>query len=352
MTTIWRRIRYALLAISSLIAIGTLGYRLLGGGRWSVGECLYMTVITVATVGFSELPHMSDVAGARAFTIALIVGGVSAFAYVQGNLTALFVEGVVGQAWRKNRMKSVIEKLVGHVVVAGAGTTGRHVIEELVATRTPFVVIDKDEAQLLRMDSDLCDGKLLYVLGDATDDHVLEAANVGKAKGIVAALTLDKDNLFVTLSARSLAPEARIVSKVVEDATTRKLLKAGATSVVSPAQIGGRRMVSELIRPQVTEFLDQMLRDREKNLRIDEVTIPEGSVFDGQFLKDAPIRKETSLLVVAVRGLNREFIYNPDPDIKLITGMTLVVLGDVASVAKLRALVAKRSRTSLRPSAP
>jgi voltage-gated potassium channel len=350
-TTIWRRIRYALLAISSLIAIGTLGYRLLGGGRWSIGECLYMTVITVATVGFSELPHMHDVAGARAFTIALIVGGVSAFAYVQGNLTALFVEGVVGQAWRKNRMKSVIEKLVGHVVVAGAGTTGRHVIEELVATRTPFVVIDKDEAQLLRMDAELCNGKLLYVLGDATDDHVLEAANVGKAKGIVAALTLDKDNLFVTLSARSLAPEARIVSKVVEDATTRKLLKAGATSVVSPAQIGGRRMVSELIRPQVTEFLDQMLRDKEKNLRIDEVTIPEGSPFDGQFLKDAPIRKETSLLVVAVRALNREFVYNPDPETKLISGMTLVVLGDVASVAKLRALVTKRPKISLRPGA-
>jgi voltage-gated potassium channel len=316
-----------------------MGFYLLGNGRWELAECAYMTVITLSTVGFGELSQMHEVPGARPLTIVLIISGVGALAYVQGNLTALLVEGVIGQAWRRNRMRKAIDSMDGHVVVCGAGSTGRHVIEELIATATPFVVIDRDQEHLERISTDLMEGKMLYVLGDATDDHALVEANVAKARGVVAALTHDKDNLFVTLSARSLNAGARIVSKVVEDPAAAKMRKAGATSVVSPAMIGGRRMASELIRPEVNEFLDQMLRDKSKNLRIEECVVPKGSAFSGKALKDTPIRKETRLLVVAVRDSERNFVYNPDPDHVVVEGATLIVMGEAENVAKLRKLM-------------
>lgn len=335
-----RRLLAALTILALLIGLGSLGFFVLGGGRWSLPDCLFMTVITLSTVGFGELNQMGDVPGARVLTILLIVSGVGTLAYVQGNLTALFVEGVFGQVLRKNRMRKAIGSLSGHIVVAGAGSTGMHVIEELVQTRTPFVVIDANRVQLLRIDEELCGGKMLFIVGDATNDNTLLEANIKSALGVVAALTHDKDNLFVTLSARSLNPSARIVTKVVEDAAAPKMLKAGATTTVSPTQIGGRRMASELIRPEVTEFLDQMLRDKETALRLEEVAISSTSKLSGTLLKDTPIRKETRLLVVAVRGIDRAFMYNPEPDFRLESGMTLIVMGDPTNVQRLREIVA------------
>jgi voltage-gated potassium channel len=179
---------------------------------------------------------------------------------------------------------------------------------------------------------------MLYVHGDATLDHVLLAAGVARARGVVAALTHDKDNLYVTLSARSLNPQARIVSKVVEDEAAPKILKAGASSIVSPTMIGARRLASELIRPYVNEFLDQMLRDKDKNLRLEEVTIARGSSFAGMALKDTPIRRETRALVIAARGSDEVFVYNPDPEYVIADGTTLIVLGETESIVKLRQL--------------
>jgi voltage-gated potassium channel len=335
-----RRLLYALGALLTLLSGGTFGYAMLGHGRWTFGDCAYMTVITLSTVGFAELNDMGKVPGARALTVGLIVGGVGTLAYVQGNVTALLVEGVIGQAFRRNRMRKAIEALNGHIVVAGTGSTGRHAVEELVATRTPFVVIDRDQGHLERLSLELADGKLLYVHGDATEDHVLLSAGVQRARGVIAALTHDKDNLFVTLSARSLNAAARIVAKVTETDAAPKMIRAGATSVVNPTMIGGRRLASECIRPEVNEFLDQMLRDKDKNLRLEEVPIPAGSSLVGTALKDTPIRRETRVLVVAVRDANRVFAYNPDPDFVLLEGAILIVMGETDSIVKLRQLVA------------
>lgn len=334
-----RRLVIALLVLVTLVAAGAIGFYILGSGRWRFDECVYMTVITLSTVGFGELSQMHEVPGARPLTIALIVSGVGALAYVQGNLTALLVEGVIGQVLRRNRMRKAIAKIARHVVVAGAGSTGKHVIEELVATGTPFVVIDRDLHHLERLSADVAEGRMLYVHGDATDDHTLVDAGIERAMGVVAALTHDKDNLFVTLSARSLNASARIVSKIVEDRADAKMLKAGATSVVNPAQIGGRRMASELVRPEVNEFLDQMLRDKTKNLRIEECVVPSSSCYVGVSLKDSPIRRETKLLVIAVRHKDRTFVYNPDPDHLIDGGTTLIVMGDNESVTKLRKIL-------------
>jgi voltage-gated potassium channel len=334
-----RRLIVAVGVFAMLVAIGTVGYFVLGDGRWSFADCAYMTVITISTVGFFELGHMRDVPGARALTVGLIIGGVGVLAYMQSNLTALLVEGVIGQALRRRRMHKEIEKLSGHVVVAGAGGTGRHVVEELVVTQTPFVVIDRSEQTLKHISDEMCGGKMLYVHGDATLDHVLLAAGIKRARGVVAALTHDKDNLYVTLSARSLNASARIVSKVVEDEAAPKIMKAGASSIVNPTMIGARRLAGELIRPEVHEFLDQMVRDKDKNLRLEEVAVPRGSAFVGMALKDTPIRRETRALVVAVRGSDRVFTYNPDPDYVIGEGTTLVVLAETDSIVKLRALV-------------
>jgi voltage-gated potassium channel len=334
-----RRLIAAVGVFAALVAVGTVGYFALGEGRWSFGDCAYMTVITISTVGFFELGHMRDVPGARALTVGLIIGGVGVLAYMQSNLTALLVEGVIGQALRRRRMFKEIEKLSGHVVVAGAGGTGKHVVEELVATQTPFVVIDRSEQTLKHISEEMCGGKMLHVHGDATLDHVLLAAGVQRARGVVAALTHDKDNLYVTLSARSLNASARIVSKVVEDEAAPKIIKAGASSIVNPTMIGARRLAGELIRPEVHEFLDQMVRDKDRNLRLEEVAVPRGSSFVGKALKDTPIRRDTRALVVAVRGSDREFTYNPDPDYVIGEGTTLIVLAETDSIVKLRALV-------------
>src|SRR5579859_689613 len=335
-----RRLIFAVGVFATLVALGTAGYFALGGGRWTVADCAYMTVITISTVGFFELGHMREVPGARVLTVGLIIGGVGVLAYMQSNLTALLVEGVIGQAWRRRRMQREIAKLSGHIVVAGAGGTGKHVIEELTATQTPFVVIDRSDHVLRQVSDDIVAGKMLYVHGDATADHVLLAAGLQRARGVVAALTHDKDNLYVTLSARSLNASARIVSKVVEDEAAPKILKAGASAIVNPTMIGARRLAGELIRPEVHEFLDQMLRDKDRNLRLEEVVVERTSSFAGRALKDTPIRRETRALVVAVRGSDREFVYNPEPDYVIAAGATLIVLGETDSIVKLRTLVA------------
>jgi voltage-gated potassium channel len=335
-----RRLLVAIGVFATLVAIGTVGYFVIGAGRWPFGDCAYMTVITISTVGFYELGRLKEVPGARALTVGLILSGVGVLAYMQSNLTALLVEGVIGDAWRRRRMHNDIRKLAGHIVVAGAGGTGKHVVEELVATQSTFVVIDRNEQTLRQLSTDLCGGKMLYVHGDATVDHVLLSAGVDRARGVVAALTQDKDNLYVTLSARSLNAQARIVSKVVEDEAAPKILKAGASSIVNPTMIGARRLAGELVRPEVHEFLDLMVRDKDKNLRFEEVTVERGSSFVGMALKDTPIRRETRALVVAVRGPDRAFRYNPEPDHVITEGTTLIVLAETESVVKLRALVA------------
>ncbi|MBK8254099.1 MAG: TrkA family potassium uptake protein [Polyangiaceae bacterium] len=235
-------------------------------------------------------------------------------------------------------MKKQIDELSNHVVIAGAGSTGMHAIEEMVATKTPFVVIDTNHRRLEHLSTEICDGKMLFVAGDATADAVLVSAGIVRANAVIAALTEDKDNLFVTLSARSLNPNARIVAKVIASDAVPKMLRAGANATVSPNMIGGRRMASEIVRPTVIQFIDQMLHDQKEDLTLEEVPIPRGSSLIGKPLFDAPIRAETNLLVVALRVAGK-FVYNPDPSTVLDVGAVLVVIGPSQNVTRLRDLV-------------
>jgi voltage-gated potassium channel len=257
---------------------------------------------------------------------------------VQSTLTAVIIEGVFGQVLRKNRMRKAIQALSGHVVVAGSGSTGRHVIQELLATEIPFVVIDRNREHVERLSQSL-GGKMLFVYGDATEDHVLLEAGVDRARGVVAALTHDKDNLYVTISARSLNAKAHIVTKVVEDEVAPKMLRAGATTTVSPAQIGGQRLAHVVARPIVQEFLDTM---HLQNLRIEDVHIPVGSPLAGVKLKDTGIRQRTDILVLAVKMPAGSFTHNPSPDHVLDANGTLIVMGALESIRTLRNMVGVR----------
>ncbi len=344
------RIVVASIALIAIFLIGTFGYWAMGRlylGRyaWDLGECAYMTVITITTVGFGELPHLGRVPGGRAFTVGVLLAGLGVAAYFVSALTTFFIEGEFTKARTRRRMEKALDQIRDHIIVCGVGTTGVHVVEELVWTKWPLVAIDRDAARLDRL-QELSINMIPTVVGDATEDETLERAGIRHARGIVAALTDDKDNLFIVVSARQLNPSLRIIAKGVDIAAGEKLKRAGADSVVNPAFIGGVRMVSEMIRPQVVEFLDLMLRDKDKNLRIEEVLVPKGSPLVGKPIFEAQIRRYTNLLVVAVREppvaqQPGKFVYNPGPEMTIVENMALIVLGETESVHKLRSSIAR-----------
>jgi voltage-gated potassium channel len=335
-----RRMLVALSVFISTIVAGGGVLWLLGRGEYSFGESVYFALITSASVGFSELPGMHERGDMRVVASLLIVTGVGTIAFFQSTLTALLVEGVIGETFRRRWMTKKIDALEGHLVVAGCGRTGRYIVEDLVAIQRNFVVVDRDEDVLRRLNEEV-GGGLLFVVGDATEDHTLLAAGITRAHGVMAALSEDRDNLFIVMSARALNPKARIVSKVIEVENESKIRRAGADQTISLHRMGGQRMVSELVRPKVTNFLDNMLRVT-KDLRFEEIELPEGSRYVGKTLREIPIRQETRLLVVALHEPGDTYVYNPLPDHALVAGCQLIVMGELEGVEKLRELVSRQ----------
>ena len=340
------RILAATITLACVFLLGSAGFYALGRAylgpqAWGFADCAYFTVITITTVGFAELPHLAKVPFGHFFTVAVLLVGLGVALYCVSAFTTYFIEGEFSKGRLRRRMARMISELSDHFIVCGAGTTGMHVVEELLATGHRIVVIDWEAKQLERVQT--AAGQAVPILeGDATEDQVLELAGIRRARGLVAALTDDKANLFIVVTARELNPRLRVIAKGVDVKAAAKLKHAGADSVVNPAFIGGSRMVAELIRPQVVEFLDQLVRDKEKNLRIEEVTVPRGSPFVGKPIFEAQIRKHTNLLVVAVREPSSDgaapgrFVYNPGPETAIAAGMALIVLGETQSVQKLR----------------
>lgn len=341
MNEIRRRLIGALAFLVFATFLGAAGFWSVGDGRWTFWECAYMSIVSATTVGFGEtLDGMHEVPAARIWAVVVILMGVGTFGYAASMLTAFLVENDLRATFRKRAMMKRIEDLKDHVIVCGAGSTGRHVVHELVATRTPCVVIEADAKHMDELVVELAPANVLHIVGDATDDGVLEKAGVARARGVVAALPDDKDNLYVVVSSRGANPNVRIVSRGHTLRIAEKLKKAGANAVVSPNYIGGLRLASEMVRPHVVEFLDQMVRDKDRNLRVDEVDVTERAPVAGKSLRDSHLRDVTEALVLAVRDQkDRKFSYNPGPDSVLTAGTTLVVLGTVDAVEKLRAFL-------------
>jgi voltage-gated potassium channel len=292
-----------------------------------------MTVISMTTVGYGETQPLSPTG--RVFTMALLVLSFGIMAFAASCLAAFLVEGEFNRLLRGRRMESRIASLHDHVVLCGAGHTGRHIAEELVKTRTPLVIVDRDEA-VLQHEAQLRDVPLL--VGDATHDDTLREAGIQRASGLVAALSSDKDNVFIVLSARALNPRLRIVTPLIDAENAAKLHTAGADEVVSVGAIGGLRMASVLLRPAVVGFLDEMLRAKGKTMRIEEVQVEARSALDGQTLAAAAISRHAGALVLAVRRRGDAPRFNPPADFALAGGDQLIALGDIDQIAATRRL--------------
>lgn len=326
--------------LGAVVLAGATAYYAVGDGRWSWFDCFYMTIITLSTVGFAEtLEGMNEIGEARAVTVTLIILGSGTLLYFISSLTALIVEGDLQGVLRRRRMQRAIGTLSQHVIVCGIGTTGRHIATELKAVGIPFVVVDTRGDLLEELDEEF-EGELLYVVGDATDDHVLELAGVDRARGVISALNDDKSNLFVTISARALNPTARIVAKSIEPSTEGKLRRAGADSVVAPNYIGGVRLFSEMVSPKTVAFLDRIVQFGSGiSVGIEAIDIPESSPLVGKRLAETRLR-EAGALVVAVHLTDGDYVYNPGSEQELHAGDSLIVLADSNDVAALRQRVA------------
>lgn len=341
MSPLVRRLVLGFVGLLVVVAGGAIGYYVLGEGRWTAFDCVYMTVITVTTVGYGEtLVDMDTVHYARTFTVILLIFGTGTIVYFASTVTAFIVEGDLKNVLFESRMRKRMKRMKDHIVVCGAGSTGRNVVAELLRTGVPTVAVDVDEHSLKELAEAHPKAQFAYLVGDATDDEMIDGVNLPEARGMVAALNSDKDNLYLVVSARQVNPNIRIIARCTEMSHVEKLRRAGADSVVSPNYIGGMRMVSEMVRPAVVKFLDDMLRNKNAAYRIEDIELGASSVELGRTLREARVRERFGMTVLAVRpGGDDAWIYNPDSDARIGPGSTMVVLGDARQVAALRKAV-------------
>jgi len=328
------RLLTAGLAVLGVFAVGVIGYMLIDRGEHRLLDSLYMTVITLTTVGYAEVIPLDNHPWGRVFTMVLLLFGMGILVYFASAVTAFFVEGQLGQVFWRKRMRQAIAALREHYIVCGAGTVAGHVLEELVRVQRPVMAIVPAGSAPPALGMEV---ELLYLEGDPADEEILREAGVERARGLVPALESDRDNVLVTLTARQIKPDLRIVAMLADHRNEAKLRRAGADAVVSPYRIGGLRMASELIRPVAVTFLDQMLRDRDKNLRVDEVRICAGSPAVGKRVGDLKVNDQPGLLLLAlVAPGGGRYEYKPDPDARVEAGATLVVMGSPEAAAQLR----------------
>jgi voltage-gated potassium channel len=324
---IYRKLVLVIALLFATLLAGASGYVLIE--KWDFLDAVYMTVITVASVGYGEIHPLSD--EGRIFTMGLILAGSGIMIYAVSSFTAFIVEGELTDVLKRLKMEKRIKALKGHYIVCGDSTTGRYAIEELAKTGRAFVVVERDPAKL----ADLERRGMLFVEGDATSDAVLQEASIASAKGLIATLHSDADNLFLVFTARGLKSELRIVAKAVDEESREKIRKAGADAVVMPNAIGALRLVSELVRPTVVTFLDVMLRDNDHAIRVEELAVPENSPVAGQALADTGLLTETGASLVALVREAQPYLFNPPPATRLQRGDRLIMMGEMAVIQEL-----------------
>jgi len=334
-----KRLYASLVLFLSVFLIGVVGFKAIGGPEWSLLDAVYMTVITVGTVGYGETHDLGANPAGRVFTAAYIILSLGTIAFAVTSITAFVVEGELKRMLGRRRMEKDISRLEGHDIVCGADETAQTIIQELLATRRDFVVVDPDRA---RLDKLAATAPFLFVEGDPADDDVLRKAGIEKARGVLLSLPTDEANLFVTVTARQLNPRVRIVAKGIDVKSHEKMVRAGADYAVSPTFIGGMRMVSQMIRPAAVTFLDMMLRERDRAYRVDEVTVEPGSPLAGKPLSATAVREKRDALLVAVkREGGPGYVFNPPGDTVLRERDVLVFITTPESRKDLEALTAR-----------
>lgn len=306
---------------------GCIGYTVIEG--WDGLDALYMTVITLTTVGFQEIHPLSR--AGRIFTMFLIISGVGFFFYFLGNITGMVVKGTLKDVFGRRKLEKEISHIQGHYMVCGFGRIGRTVTQLLKEKPMEVVVIEKDPQYIPLFQ----EKKILYVLGEATLEENLLKAGINKAKGLVAAASSDADNVYITLTARGLNPDLFILARAAEESSILKLTRAGADKVISPYDIGARRMANTILRPTVIDFIELAVHNRNLDLQMEELIVGKNSEIKEATLMESSIRKDYDLIVVAIKKKTGEMIFNPSSQAKIQEGDTLVALGDRNNLNRL-----------------
>jgi voltage-gated potassium channel len=335
LSPVLRRIRIASAALLVVLAIGSIGYVILG---FSALDAIYQTVTTVTTVGFREVRPLSSMG--KVFTIVLILAGVGTALYALTQLLEAAVDGHLLQHMEARRMDRAIARMEDHVIICGWGRVGRASAVHLSATEQRVVVVDRNPDRL-------ADLPYPYVLGDISDDDVLRKAGIERARALVAALDTDADNVYVTLSARALRPDLVIIARARSDESTSKLLRAGADRVVNPQLIGGRRMAAFALAPDVADFLDVVMHDASLDFRIEQIEVAAASPLQGRTIGEVALAETTGVVILALRPHpSAEFVPNPSSSVRIESHSILIAIGTPAQKDALRKHVQEPTRTS------
>jgi voltage-gated potassium channel len=327
-----RNIIFATVMLALVVSLGTVGYMTLE--HWNFLDSLYMTVITISTVGFSEVNPVSN--QGRILTMAVLISGLGVLAYVVGTLTRTLVEGQLLEVMGRKKLERQIKKLKHHYIICGYGRVGRIICEEIKKSRpTPVVVIDSDSTLTPMIE----EHGYLYYLGDATSEETLLKAGILSAKGLATALDSEADNVYITLTAKGLNPELFVLARAGRRGSEIKLERAGADRVISPHQIGGFRMAQALLRPNVAEFIDFATHDPDSGMNMEEIPVRANSQFSDISLVDSGIRQQFDLIIVAIKKTSGEMLFNPASHTRIQIGDTLIALGQRSNLIKLERLL-------------
>lgn len=325
-----RHLRFSIGSLVAIIALGTFGYSAIEG--WQLFDSLYMTVITLATVGFKEVHELSD--EGKLFTIVLIISGTGMIAYTLSSLLQFTLEGQLRKILGRKKLESRINKLRDHYIICGFGRIGYLICREFQSRPLPFVVVENNSHLIERLDRE----GHLYVEGDATDDATLLSAGIEHAKGLITAVTSDTDNVYITLTARGLNPKLFILARAGEEGSEKKLMRAGASKVISPYTIGASRMAQAILRPSVVDFIEIATASENLELQIEEITIAADSELAGKSLVDSGVRQSMGIIIVGIKQVDGQMTFNP-PSHKIIEPHSvLIILGERQAISQLEAI--------------
>lgn len=326
-----KKLRFIIIAFVLLLTLGVVGYIYLLDVEFI--DALYMTVITISTVGFGEVGTSSN--ESEIFTVILIFLGVGVVGYAFTTIVAMFVEGKLVDIWKGSKMERKISSLSNHYIICGSGEMAKVIIDKFVEESLDFVVITNKHKDLDEYSHD----NILVIEGQSTEESVLEHAGIDKAKGLIATLDAEVDNIVTVLTARNLNSEIYIIANALSKSGSNKLMKVGANKTLSAIEISGNRMASLMIKPNIISFLDVVTRIGDVELDLEEVIIKSGSYLENTSLLDAQIPNKTGLIVLAIKKHeDKQMIFNPSIDYTFKTGDVLIVLGKEDQVKKLRDL--------------